>query len=28
LDDYTPWADEVKKYFSGTVVIASDLMEF
>lgn len=28
LDDYTPWADEVRKYFSGTVVIASDLMEF
>jgi ribonuclease BN (tRNA processing enzyme) len=28
LDDYTPWADEVRKYFTGTVVIASDLMEF
>ena len=28
LDDYTPWADEVRKYFSGTVVIANDLMEF
>lgn len=26
--DYTPWAEEVKKYFSGTVMIASDLMEF
>jgi len=28
LDDYTPWADEVRKYFSGAVVIANDLMEF
>ena len=28
LDDYTPWADEVRKYFSGTVVVANDLMEF
>jgi ribonuclease BN (tRNA processing enzyme) len=27
-DDYTPWADEVKKYFSGQVLIAKDLMEF
>lgn len=26
--DYTPWAEEVKKYFSGSVVIANDLMEF
>lgn len=28
LDDYTPWADEVRKHFSGTVVVANDLMEF
>ena len=27
-DDYTPWADEVKKYFSGQVLVAEDLMEF
>lgn len=27
-DDYTPWAEEVKKYFSGEVIIAKDLMEF
>jgi ribonuclease BN (tRNA processing enzyme) len=27
-DDYTPWADEVKKHFSGHVLIAKDLMEF
>lgn len=27
-DDYTQWADEVKKYFSGQVLIAKDLMEF
>ncbi len=27
-DDYTPWADEVKRHFSGEVVIAQDLMEF
>jgi ribonuclease BN (tRNA processing enzyme) len=26
--DYTPWADEVKKHFSGQVLIAQDLMEF
>jgi ribonuclease BN (tRNA processing enzyme) len=26
--DYTPWAQEVKKYFSGQVLIAKDLMEF
>jgi len=26
--DYTPWADEVKKHFSGQVLIAKDLMEF
>jgi ribonuclease BN (tRNA processing enzyme) len=26
--DYTPWGDEVKKYFAGGVVIANDLMEF
>lgn len=26
--DYTPWAEEVKKYFAGAVVIANDLMEF
>ena len=26
--DYTPWAEEVKKYFTGAVVVASDLMEF
>jgi len=27
-DDYTEWAVEVKKHFSGTVLIANDLMEF
>jgi ribonuclease BN (tRNA processing enzyme) len=27
-DDYTPWADEVKKFFSGQVLVAKDLMEF
>jgi ribonuclease BN (tRNA processing enzyme) len=27
-DDYTPWAAEVKKNFSGPVLIAKDLMEF
>ncbi|MEE8262340.1 MAG: MBL fold metallo-hydrolase [Gammaproteobacteria bacterium] len=27
-DDYTPWAVEVKKHFSGQVLIAKDLMEF
>jgi ribonuclease BN (tRNA processing enzyme) len=27
-DDYTPWADEVKKHFSGQVLVAKDLMEF
>jgi ribonuclease BN (tRNA processing enzyme) len=27
-DDYTPWADEVRKYFSGQVLVAKDLMEF
>jgi ribonuclease BN (tRNA processing enzyme) len=27
-DDYTPWAEEVKKHFSGKVLIAKDLMEF
>jgi ribonuclease BN (tRNA processing enzyme) len=27
-DDYTPWAAEVKKHFSGEVLIAKDLMEF
>ena len=26
--DYTPWAEEVKKYFAGAVVVANDLMEF
>jgi ribonuclease BN (tRNA processing enzyme) len=26
--DYTPWADEVKKHFSGQVIVAKDLMEF
>jgi len=28
IDDYTPWAAEVKKYFSGRVLVANDLMEF
>ena len=27
-DDYTPWAEEVKQYFSGQVLVANDLMEF
>jgi ribonuclease BN (tRNA processing enzyme) len=27
-EDYTPWAEEVRKHFSGEVVIARDLMEF
>jgi ribonuclease BN (tRNA processing enzyme) len=27
-DDYTPWADELRKHFSGQVLIAKDLMEF
>jgi ribonuclease BN (tRNA processing enzyme) len=27
-DDYTPRADEVRKHFSGQVLIAKDLMEF
>lgn len=27
-DDYTPWAVEVKKHFSGQVLVAKDLMEF
>jgi ribonuclease BN (tRNA processing enzyme) len=27
-DDYTPWAAEVKKYFSGEVLVAKDLMRF
>jgi ribonuclease BN (tRNA processing enzyme) len=27
-DDYTPWVNEVKKNFSGPVVVAEDLMEF
>jgi ribonuclease BN (tRNA processing enzyme) len=27
-DDYTPWAEEVKKRFSGEVLVAKDLMEF
>jgi ribonuclease BN (tRNA processing enzyme) len=27
-DDYTPWADEVRKHFSGQVLIAEDLKEF
>ena len=26
--DYTPWAEEVKKHFSGQVLVAQDLMEF
>ena len=26
--DYGPWAAEVKKYFSGQVIVAKDLMEF
>ena len=27
-DDYAPWAEEVKKQFSGEVLVAEDLMEF
>jgi len=27
-DDYTSWAEEVKKHFSGQVLVAKDLMEF
>ena len=27
-DDYAPWADEVRKHFSGKVLVAKDLMEF
>jgi ribonuclease BN (tRNA processing enzyme) len=27
-DDYTPWAEEVRKHFSGKVLVAKDLMEF
>jgi ribonuclease BN (tRNA processing enzyme) len=27
-DDYTSWAEEVKKHFSGQVLVAEDLMEF
>ncbi len=27
-DDYTPWAEEVKKHFSGQVLVAKELMEF
>jgi ribonuclease BN (tRNA processing enzyme) len=27
-DDYGPWADEVRKHFSGKVLVAKDLMEF
>ncbi|MEX0803004.1 MAG: MBL fold metallo-hydrolase [Candidatus Binatia bacterium] len=26
--DYTPWAEEVRKHFSGQVLITKDLMEF
>jgi ribonuclease BN (tRNA processing enzyme) len=26
--DYEPWAEEVKKRFSGPVIVAKDLMEF
>jgi ribonuclease BN (tRNA processing enzyme) len=26
--DYAPWAEEVKKHFSGQVIFAKDLMEF
>jgi len=26
--DYAPWAEEVKKFFSGQVLVAKDLMEF
>jgi len=27
-DDYTSWVSDVKKYFSGQVLVAKDLMEF
>jgi ribonuclease BN (tRNA processing enzyme) len=27
-DDYTPWAEEVRKHFSGQVLVAKDLAEF
>jgi ribonuclease BN (tRNA processing enzyme) len=27
-EDYTAWAEEVKKHFSGRVLVAKDLMEF
>ena len=27
-EDYTPWAEEVKKHFAGQVLVAKDLMEF
>jgi ribonuclease BN (tRNA processing enzyme) len=27
-DDYTPWAEEVRKHFFGNVLVAKDLMEF
>jgi ribonuclease BN (tRNA processing enzyme) len=27
-DDYTPWAEEVKRQFSGAVLVAKDLMDF
>ncbi len=27
-NDYTPWVNEVKKYFRGQVLVAKDLMEF
>ena len=27
-DDYAPWAEEVKRQFSGEVLVAKDLMEF
>jgi ribonuclease BN (tRNA processing enzyme) len=26
--EYTAWADEVRRHFSGRVVVADDLMEF
>jgi hypothetical protein len=27
-NDYTSWVNDVKKYFSGQVLVAKDLMEF
>ena len=27
-EDYMPWAEEVKKNFSGQVLVARDLLEF